>query len=60
MLVKKKSGDSWNLQRLKKSPGISSAGVGNPIPRLKLYLVAVIYMTSYIIVSFNPFISKTT
>ena len=28
--MKKKSGDSRNLQRLKKSPGISSAGVGNP------------------------------
>ena len=27
----KKSGDSRNLHRLKKSPGISSAGVGNPI-----------------------------
>ena len=30
MFVKKKSGDSRNLQRFKKSLGISSAEVGNP------------------------------
>ena len=30
VFVKKKSGDSRNLQRFKKSPGISSAEVGNP------------------------------